>query len=99
MRFEIFEKLKVKCFRCEETIYSSILIDFAPLANAVMPVLASSMTPVVFIRFRNASILSGVPVISTVKLSVETSMTRPLKTSTQFMMSERSLGVGDVNFY
>ena len=37
-----------------------------------MPVLASSITPKVFIRFRNASILSGVPVISMVMLAVET---------------------------
>ncbi len=49
--------------------------------------------PNVFIRFRNASILSGVPVISTVRLSVETSITLPLKTSTQFMMSDLLLGL------
>ena len=63
-----------------------------------MPVLASSMTPKVFMRLRKASILSGVPVISTVKLSVETSMILPRKTSTQLMMSLRSLELGTLTF-
>src|SRR5665647_2276682 len=49
-------------------------------------------------RFRKASIFSGVPVISTVKLSVETSIILHRNTSTQLIMSERSLALGTFTF-
>ncbi len=42
-------------------------------------------------RLRKASILSDVPVISMVSVSGETSTTRPRKTSTQLITSERVL--------
>jgi hypothetical protein len=40
-----FKEQGIKGFRFDDAVYSSILIDFAPRASAVMPVRASSITP------------------------------------------------------